>query len=303
MSATLSEAAARGLGNIRLGRRPIPGQGRVVDAIGKMKSWMGGNLGVASPWPGVRFEVDLTDRIQRQMWAGVYAQHVRNCFDVLLQPGDGYIDVGGHIGYHAVAAAHRVGASGWVAAFEADPAMYMRLMRNLEQFPWAQAVHAAVWQSSRTLTFERSSVQYESGWGSLTNVRDLGAGEHVDVRAISLDDWCREGQVTRWDAMKLDAEGAELSILRGAQDSIGQFRPSIVLEINGILLEQAGSSSMKVVEFLQGKGYRLFHLTYRRLEQWDPARHAQFSETLCLHRDRATAVLGRLARAGFAGAD
>jgi FkbM family methyltransferase len=303
MSATLSEAAARGLGNIRLGRRSIPGQGRVVDALGKLKGLMSGNLGVASPWPGVRFEVDLTDRIQRQMWAGAYEQHVRNCFDVLLQPGDAYFDVGGHIGYHAVTAAHRVGASGRVTAFEADPAMYLRLVRNLEQFPWAQAVHAAVWHGSGTLTFERSSVKSESGWGTLTNVRDLGVGEHVDVRAISLDGWCSEGHVTRWDAMKLDAEGAEISVLRGAEYSISQFRPSIILEINGILLEQAGSSSMKVVEFLQGKDYRLFHLTYRHLEPWDPAKHSQFSEALCLHPGRATAVLERLARAGFEGAD
>jgi FkbM family methyltransferase len=259
--------------------------------------------GISSPWSGVRFEANLADRIQRQMWAGVYEPHVRDCVAALLQRGDGFLDVGAHIGYHSVSAAHRVGADGRVFAFEADPALHQRLVRNLGQFAWAQAIHGAVWDTSGALTFERSSVEQESGWGTLCAVRDLGKGEHLTIRSISLDDWYREDRVARWDAMKLDAEGSELAVLRGAQDFIAQFLPSIILELNGILLEQAGNSSMKVVEFLQAREYRLFHLSYRRLERWDPLSHAEFSETLCLHPDRATAALGRLARAGFAGAD
>src|SRR5712675_390821 len=155
MSATLSEAAARSVGNIRWWRHSVPGQGRVVDALGKQTRWMNDNVGEASPLTEVRFEVEFTDRFQRQMWSCLYEHHVCLCFDVLLQPGDGYVDVGAHIGYHAGAAAHRVGASGRATAFEADPAMYSRLTRNLAQFPWAQAVHAAVWHSSGMLTLER----------------------------------------------------------------------------------------------------------------------------------------------------
>jgi FkbM family methyltransferase len=233
------------------------------------------------------------------MWAGVYEQHVRQCFDVLLQPGDGYLDVGAHIGYHAVAAAHRVGAGGRVTAFEADAAMYKRLMRNLDQFPWAQTVHAAVWHSSGTLTFERSSNKDESGWGTLTNVRDLGTGEHVDVRAISLDDWFRSEGVPRWNAMKLDAEGSEPAVLRGAENSIGRFRPFLVLEINGIVLQQAGFSGADVMEFLTTRGYSVYALWFRHLERWDPAKHGEFSEVLCLPSEREKADLDRLGRAGF----
>lgn len=299
MSATLSEAAARGFGNMRWGRHCVPGQGRVVDALGKLASWMGSNIEVASPWPGVRFEVDLSDRIQRRMWAGVYEQHIRHCFDSLLKPGDGYLDVGAHIGYHAVAAAHRVGAGGRVTAFEADPVMYMRLTRNLEQFPWAQTVHAAVWHSSGALTFERSSNKDESGWGTLTNVRDLGKGEHVDVRAISLDDWFRDAGISSWNALKLDAEGSEPAVLRGAENSIDRFRPFLILEINGIVLRQAGFSAGDVMEFLSTRGYSVYQLSFRCLERWDPAKHGQFSEVLCLPGEREKGDLERLVRAGF----
>jgi FkbM family methyltransferase len=234
------------------------------------------------------------------MWAGTYEPHVRTCFDALIEPGDVYFDVGGHIGYHAVAAAHRVGMNGRVFAFEADPVMYERLARNLKQFPWAQATHAAVWDHSGKLTFSRSPVAQESGWGTLSEVRDFGQGEHLEVRAISLDDWCRNAHVRQWDMMKLDAEGSELAVLQGARNALDKFLPVMMIEINGILLKEAGISPAQVVDFLLARSYRPFSLSFGRLEPWNLARHGDFSDTLCLPEVRAVAALDRLRRAGFA---
>jgi FkbM family methyltransferase len=292
-------AAAHGLGSLRLGRRAVPGQGRLVDGLGRLACWMGGDWAVVSPWPGVRFEADLTDRIERQMWAGVYEPHVRECFDVILEPGAVYFDVGAQIGFHAVFAAHRVGQEGRVFAFEADPRVHERLARNLSQFPWAQAMNAAVWDRSGLLTFERSSTKDESGWGTVSAVRDFGKGEHVEVPAVALDDWCRDLRLERWDAMKLDAEGSELAVLRGAQSSLDKFRPALILEINAVVLEQGGISPSGVADFLLEHGYCLFRLGFRRLEPWDPAKPANFSEALCLPGERAKEVLRRLAKEGF----
>ncbi len=299
MNTALMGAAAHGLGSFRMGRHAVPGQGRLVDGLGRLACWIGGDRAVATPWPGVRFETDLTDRIQRQMWAGVYEPHVRECFDVILEPGAVYFDVGAHIGFHAVFAAHRVGPEGRVFAFEADPRVYERLARNLSQFRWAQAVNSAVWDRTGSLTFERSSTKNESGWGTVSAVRDFGKGEHLEVPSVALDDWCRDLHLARWDAMKLDAEGSELAVLRGAQTSLEKFRPSLIMEINAVLLEQGGVSASGVADFLLERGYCLFWLDFRRLEPWDPGKRTEFCEALCLPGERAAAILKRLAREGF----
>ncbi len=254
---------------------------------------------MASPWPGVRFETNLTDRIQRQMWAGVYEPHVRECFDVLLEPGAVYFDVGAHIGFHAVFAAHRVGQQGRVFAFEADPRVYERLARNLSQFPWAQAVNSAVWDRTGLLVFERSSTKGESGWGTVSAVRDFGRGEHVEIPSAALDDWFRDLRLERWDAMKLDAEGSELAVLRGAQSSLEKFRPILIMEMNTIVLEQGGVSPSAVAEFLNEREYLIFRVDFRRLEPWNLAKHADFCDVLCLPAELAPQVLVRLARKGF----
>jgi hypothetical protein len=99
--------------------------------------------------------------------------------------------------------------------------------------------------------------------------------------------------------MKLDAEGSELAVLRGAQSLLEKFRPILIMEINTILLEQGGISPAGVADFLLDRRYCLFRLEFRQLEPWDPAKHTDFCDALCLPGERAAEVLKRLARKGF----
>lgn len=282
-----------------MGRRPFRGQARLANVAGKLAAWANSGVGKSSPSNGMQLETDLRDRIQRQMWAGVYEPHVRECFESLVQPGDTYFDVGAHIGYHASLVALRTGPTGRVCAFEADPAIYSKLAANLRQFPWASAVHTAVWEQTGTLEFERSSEQHESGWGTLTAVRDLQQGEHLRVPSTTLDDFCAHAAVDSLDAMKIDAEGSELSILRGARAALTRFRPAIVMEINPILLQQGGTTPGEIADFLTAQDYRLYALSWKRIERWNGRKHADFAEALCIPELKTAATLASLKSRGF----
>jgi FkbM family methyltransferase len=295
----LKSALAQGLRRVRFGRTPFRGQTRLADAAGKLAAWANSGVGQSLPSVGLQLETDLRDRIQRQMWAGVYEPHVRECFEALIRPGDTFFDVGGHIGYHASLAALRTGPAGRVFAFEADPAMHAKLAANLRQFPWAKAVHTAVWEQSGTLEFERTSDRNESGWGTLTAVRDLRQGEHLRVPATTLDDFCAQAAVERLDAMKIDAEGSELAILRGARAVLERFRPAMVMEINGSLLQQGGTNPGEIVDFLGGQNYRIYALGWKRIERWGVRKHAGFDEALCIEESKAEATMEILKRRGF----
>jgi FkbM family methyltransferase len=281
---------------------PFPGKGRVANALAKYVARRQGGRGFCAPGDGARFEVELSDRIAREMWGGCYEPHVRRCLEALLRPGDTFLDVGAHIGYLTVVGACRVGESGKVFAFEADPGLYRKLARNIDQFPWVRALHAAVWETSGNLLFERSSFADESGWGTLAAVRDLGRGEHVAVEAISLDDWRARSPVEAIQAIKIDAEGSELAILRGARQTLERFRPILILEMNDILLRKAGASSTDLADFLIRRNYQLFSLSWLRFERWNAKVHTEFSDVLCLPADQAGLALQALHRAGFKGA-
>ena len=243
--------------------------------------------------------VNLHDRIERQMWGGCYEPHVRHALHVLLSPGDTFIDVGGHIGYHTVPGASLVGSQGRVVAFEADPRNFARLRDHLGPFPWATAVNRAVWSSTGTVIFERSSEPGESGWGTLITVRDLQRGEHITVDTISLDDWLSENINRCVSAINVDAEGSEVSIFQGATEVLKRIRPTVIFEANDVVLRQAHTSALALTEIFYGHGYDLFEFDRETMTQLSQGDAPQSSELLALPKERTQATITRFERSGF----
>src|SRR5262249_41491326 len=92
---------------------------------------------------------------------------------------------------------------------------------------------------------------------SKTNATQEGDVSHIyKVRARPLDDIIRESGVTRVDAIKIDVEGAEYLVLKGAQQTLDRFHPMLLVEVVERQLKAMGTSSAQVKEFLRAHGYR-----------------------------------------------
>lgn len=270
-----------------------------MDTFGKVADWVTAGRGISHPYPGVELETRLQDRIQRQMWAGTYEMHVRSCMETLIEEGNTVLDVGAHIGFHATAAAFLCGSSGRVAAFEADPELHRHLRRNLAQFAWAHAIYGAVWDSTGDICFERTTSRQESGWGTVVEVRDQGKGEIVRVPSVAIDDWAKRSGVRSVDLVKIDAEGSEPAVVRGAVATIDEHQPVMILELNDELLSGSGSSAEEVVRLVKELGYETYHLSWLQLESWDPVKHRELCEILCLPVSQHTGLMQKLERAGY----
>ena len=281
-------------------RRPFRGQGRIADTFGKMAEWVTAGRGISHPYPGVELETRLHDRIQRQMWAGTYENHVRSCMETLIDEGHTVLDVGAHIGFHSVAAAFLCGSRGRVAAFEPDPELHRQLRKNLAQFPWAHAIFAAVWEHTGELCFERSASRHDSGTGAVVEIRDQGKGEIVRVPVVSVDDWAAKSGIRRVDFLKGDAGGSEAAVVRGAIGIIGQHQPVIVLCLNDDIPPGDGCGASGLVDLLIQLGYRVFHVSWLRIETWDAVKHRGPCEILCLPATEEDQALSKLVKTGFA---
>lgn len=283
-----------------LGRVPVfPGKLRLVDAAAFLFRISSGNEGTVRLWRRVPFSVDLSDRIQRQMWAGAYEPHVTRALRAVLRPGDSFVDIGAHIGYHSHLAAGLVGPGGAVFAFEPDPEMFKRLKRNLEPFPAAHALHAAVFERDMNRSFERSPIADESGWGTLTSVGDTPRGHRVTVPCHSLDSWSTAANLTALRAVKLDAEGSESSVVVGAQALLRRFRPVIVLELNGVLLRQAGSSAIALQELLRRERYVMYQLKADQLREIVAPQEFDLADAVAVPEEETRKILESLKQFGF----
>jgi FkbM family methyltransferase len=84
-----------------------------------------------------------------------------------------------------------------------------------------------------------------------------GAGTQT-VELCSLDEFFHKKELSRLDFIKLDAEGAETKVLRGARQLLEKFKPVILLELLDPALRKQGSSADELVRLLVSMGYAIF---------------------------------------------
>jgi FkbM family methyltransferase len=220
------------------------------------------------PLAGVRFECDFAlDPRVRDMFFGVYEPEETALLERELRPGDVFVDAGANIGYFSAVAASRVGPTGEVHAFEPVPRLYDRVRAFRDANP-ARAIHVhpeALGDSEGTAEI-RETRRRNIGWNTMVPGFMAAAetrGRHA-VRVRRLDAYLRDRGVARVALLKIDVEGYELPVLRGAT---GHFergdRPVIVCEVAPAAYPLLGLRVADLFDLLARFGYRATDLSSR----------------------------------------
>lgn len=163
-----------------------------------------------------------------------------------------FADVGSHLGYYSCVVA-AAAPSCEVVAFEmnADLVPVIRANLALNGRPEAEVVHAAVGAGSGRASYEQRAT--DPGL-RVTFDDDAGDGA-ASVGVVSLDDHFAGRPLP--DLVKIDVEGAEADVLRGAKKLLEQHRPILFLEVHPQALPQFGSSIEHVLQTVWDAGYQI----------------------------------------------
>ena len=175
----------------------------------------------------------------------------------VLKPGDVYLDVGANVGAYVALASDLVGSTGRVYAIEPAPDNLARLHDRFGRLPNIAVVAAAAGERSGIATLHldrRDGTRHSVAAGNVGK-----RGTTIHVRQLALDDLRTE--LTAVDVVKIDAQGAELHILRGARELLQRFQPALVLELWPYGLSQFGATPGEVLEHLDTCGYRVYRLS------------------------------------------
>ena len=211
--------------------------------------------------PHIRMKLDPEDLGPLQILkTGQYETASFGMLRQHLPAGATFVDVGANFGIYALRAAPLVGPAGHVIAVEPNPEALLLLQANIAASDAGMVAVAPVACSDSESTLDLYvAPKANSGETSFsrTNASQEGAIAHTyRVRTRPLDDIIRESGVTRVDAIKIDVEGAEYLVLKGAQQTLDRFHPTLLVEMVERQLRQMGTSSAELKDMLHAHGYR-----------------------------------------------
>lgn len=213
---------------------------------------------------GIRWRLDLHEGIDFAIWLlAAFESRTLACYLSHLKPGNIALDVGANIGAHTLHLARAAAPTGRVFAFEPTDYAVAKLRANLALNP----VLAPLVSVHQVMLVERSRPGavpgLYSGWPLVPTSADthvLHGGQlhgSTQARATSLDEVLEIERLDRIDLIKIDIDGHECAMLRGATGTLARFRPPIIMELSPYVLTEQGGGVGEVVELLGGAGYAL----------------------------------------------
>jgi FkbM family methyltransferase len=199
-----------------------------------------------------------------------YEPDVGEVFARILREGDTAIDVGANAGFFTMLGAALVGPAGHMLSFEPDPANCARLRNNvaLNGFHHVTLVEQPAMDSPRPVDFFINSD--DSGGNALWdpgqfpgNARSRATPTTMSLTGTTIDAEVERLGLPAIKLLKIDTEGADHLVLRGAAGLLAHHRvPFVICELHHFGLAKMGSSQAALREFMAGFGYDPFMLYY-----------------------------------------
>ncbi|HEY6881649.1 MAG TPA: FkbM family methyltransferase [Polyangiales bacterium] len=184
-----------------------------------------------------------------------------------LRPGDQFVDGGANIGMLSLMAAHLVGPTGHVHAFEPNPAVYQRLLEHLDLNGLRGLVTPyRLGLSNMEASLRLRIVNDDFATGTVATLPDElvphVTGEFT-IRVAPGDDLLADTLLPeRRTLIKLDVEGHEAEAVEGLRTTIDSLRPALLTEVNPERFTPA--HPCRLFPVLLSRGYRCYEIGLRR---------------------------------------
>lgn len=197
---------------------------------------------------------------------GIHELDVCEAIARTVREGDTAIDIGANIGFMTSLLSAKAGRLGRIVAFEPHPELFRRLVNNIDLFKTrargvitAERLAVSDRDGSDTLVCDNSVFQRNSGTSGLRQHSFAEGKDMVAVKTTRIDTYFPKERIR---LLKIDVEGAELIVLKGAKDALSSHR------IDFVVYEDFAAAKSGISEFLNKHGYTVFQLDRNIFRPW-----------------------------------
>ncbi len=209
---------------------------------------------------GIRMNLDISEFLQAHLFLyGSYELPSVRFMRRVLSPGDAVADVGAQIGYITLAMATLNPGKITVHAFEPEPLNIQRLRKNIALNPGVDVriVEKAVSDTNGAIRLYLSK-DHNAGTHSTISGGTNVSTDFVEIPAITLDTYVHEQRISALRLIKIDVEGGEYEVIKGAHETLTSLRPIVLMELSDALQETRGFSTIEFKKLMKQFGYSAY---------------------------------------------
>lgn len=199
----------------------------------------------------------LPEPVSTKIWRyGYFEKDVSFYLLNELNDGDIFIDVGSHFGFYSLLAAKLVGNNGKTISFEPMPETREILEQNMSPFTSterSEIIPTAVGKEVGELMFKDFGIT-GSAFATFSDPRGEGLKHQKDIKVQveTLDNFFQKRSLDKCNLIKIDAENAEEDVIEGAKNVLTNIKPSLIVELGDISIEeQKNSRSRSIIESIE----------------------------------------------------
>lgn len=186
---------------------------------------------------------------EAMVWLRQEEQRELEVLRTLLSPGDVFVDCGANIGLWSIVAAEEVGSEGVVYSFEPNPKTYKKMLGNvgISSIGRVKTKNVAIGENNDS-AFIRCKSEHNDSYLN----KSEGGRNDVKICVRRLDSIVSGERVK---GVKVDVEGYELEVLKGAEDIIRKDEPWLFVEFNTQITGVTCLRNWPVHTYLTNLGY------------------------------------------------
>jgi len=214
----------------------------------------------------IQFEPDPFEWAQSDLLRdGCLEPHTTNLYGTILRPGDTYLDVGAHVGFHTLLARHFIGEEGHVIAVEPQPYNCSKILDNWRANDFENLfLYVAACGDEEGQVALKPPSKSDTSRLSLAGPSENDGCQEFEVPLRTLDNILRERRVERVRLLKIDVEGLERKVINGLKDRLSSVDHFIIELLDAS--PNPSDDTIAITKKLRDGGFRLNTVTG---EVWD----------------------------------
>lgn len=206
---------------------------------------------------GLKFNLDLSDYQEYLVYFNLKNDSSKPLLKYIPKEKGVILDIGANIGQTTLWMAQLLNDNNKIISFEPYPRTFLKLKKNLELNSYSNIIleNIALGNTDSTINMVEEC-ETNSGGFRVYNPKAHGVRSKVtQVEQITLDQYFSNIN-EKITFIKIDVEGFEYNVLRGAKSIIKKHQPILYIELSNSNLKAQGSSASQVIELLHHYGIR-----------------------------------------------